>query len=73
MITIENGVPPPVKFNLAGIIRDLEVDQSAFIPPDTASIDTVRSTVTRVKSEYEGQRDYITAKSGGGVRVWRTA
>jgi hypothetical protein len=72
MIKIEDGVPPPVRHNLSDVIRELEVDQSAYFPLEVATVDTVRATVTRIKGLFEG-RDYITAKADQGVRVWRTA
>lgn len=71
MITIESDIPPPVRLNLSDIIRGLEVDQSAYFPPEAASIDSVRSIVTKVKGEFEGARAYVTAREADGVRVWR--
>lgn len=72
MIAISDDIPAPTRHNLAGVIKSLEIGQSAYFPTDIATVASVRATVTRIKAESEGSKDYVTARDGDGVRVWRT-
>ena len=69
-LLIERGIPRPnrLKF-ISESVRKLKIDESVLITD--AALGSVKSIVSRMRSEFEGRRRFATAKDGHGVRVWR--
>lgn len=66
MTQVDHTPPPP---SLIGKIKALEPGQSLLLT-DGETLNSVRSTVTRVKKDTEGS-EFTTREADGGVRVWR--
>lgn len=54
---------------VADRIRLITVGKAALIMGST--LNTVRSTCTRIKKATKDGRSYATRKEGDGVRIWR--
>lgn len=67
-----NIPPPPKPLAISDLIRGLPPKRSVFIASDDAPPQSVRTIVSRVRSEYKS-RHFQTAKENDGIRVWRTA
>jgi len=67
----DTHIPPPL--SASDIIRDLSPNESVRIDAKTATPETVRSLVSRIRAEFKGKRAFVTAKEKTGVRIWRTA
>jgi hypothetical protein len=71
---IETNIPAPrPKGEIIDILRELEPNQSVRFPAHFSPPESVRTTVSRLRSEFNGSRAFVTATEGDGVRVWRTA
>jgi uncharacterized protein (DUF2249 family) len=71
---IERNIPvPPRHGAIVAKLRELKPKDSVLITEDISTPDTVRTTVARLRIEFEGTRSFVTATSEEGIRVWRTA
>lgn len=70
MAYIETDVPPPLKApSLREMICQLEPGQSLCAPD--SSLETLKTTVSRIKRYYHPDRTFTTRKTREGGRVWR--
>lgn len=65
---IRTDIPPPEPQTLTAIISRLEPGESFYT---TKSIATVRTLASRVKGDLGKGREFIIAREGRGVRIWR--
>lgn len=62
-------VPPPNRTRYSQLIRAMAARSDIYFP--SCSSDSLKTTVSRIRKEYKGKRDYTSAKERDGVRVWR--
>jgi hypothetical protein len=67
-LVIEENVPHPK--SVPEVLADLTPGQSVLIPGEEMSLESVRTTVWRIRKKHHWRR-YTTGQEGTGVRVWR--
>ena len=66
----DRNIPPPKRPMFTANLRQLKKGESLFF--EGANPSSVQAIVTRIKKEYEGDREYTSEWQGTGIRVWRT-
>lgn len=59
----------PVPKTIADKLREIPVGESRWFGKEEAAPWTIRSTITRIKTDAE--TNYTTRPDGQGLRVWR--